>query len=105
MANYLALKLDRAQLAEMSCIAGLGGDIKKLVHTAKKASEIIAIDGCTLSCAKATLKRHGLYPGAYYQLADMGVKKLQHADFDTAQANELLELITKQLNNNTKIKV
>jgi uncharacterized metal-binding protein len=31
MANYLAIQLDRLNLAEMSCIAGVGGNVKKLV--------------------------------------------------------------------------
>ena len=97
MANYLALQLDRAKVAEMSCIAGLGGDVKKMIKTAKKAKEIIAIDGCPLSCAKATLKRHGLEPSIYYQLADKGVKKIQHEDFDKADADLLLDQIISDL--------
>jgi uncharacterized metal-binding protein len=28
MANYLAVQLDRQGLAEMSCIAGVGGNVK-----------------------------------------------------------------------------
>lgn len=28
LANDLALRLDRARLAEMSCIAGVGGDVR-----------------------------------------------------------------------------
>lgn len=98
-ANYLALQLDRAGIAEMSCIAGLGGDVKKMVNTAKKAEKIIAIDGCVLSCAKATLKRHGLEPATYYQLGEMGVKKVQHADFDKADADQVLQQLISDLNN------
>ncbi|HOO09571.1 MAG TPA: putative zinc-binding protein, partial [Cyclobacteriaceae bacterium] len=45
MANYLAIKLDRAGLAEMSCIAGVGGNVKNLVRTAKSGRKLIAIDG------------------------------------------------------------
>ncbi len=35
MANYLALQLDRQGEAEMSCIAGVGGNVKNLVRLAK----------------------------------------------------------------------
>jgi uncharacterized metal-binding protein len=98
MANYLAVQLDRLGIAEMSCIAGLGGDVKKMVKTAKQATKIIAIDGCPLSCAKATLKRHGLEAREYYQLGDMGIKKLQHADFDRAQADLIFDLVVSDLN-------
>ena len=39
MANHLALRLDRAGVAEMSCIAGVGGGVAGLVRTARsKAS-------------------------------------------------------------------
>src|SRR6516164_4539372 len=34
MANYFAVQLDRSGIAEMSCIAGVGGNVKKLVKTA-----------------------------------------------------------------------
>jgi uncharacterized metal-binding protein len=32
LANHLALRIDRTGAAEMSCIAGLGGDVKPLVR-------------------------------------------------------------------------
>jgi uncharacterized metal-binding protein len=30
MANHIAVRLDRLKAAEMSCIAGVGGDVKPL---------------------------------------------------------------------------
>jgi uncharacterized metal-binding protein len=36
MANHLAVKLDRLKVAEMSCIAGVGGDVKPLVRSARE---------------------------------------------------------------------
>ena len=35
MANQLAIRLDREGLAEMSCIAGVGGGVPGLVKTAR----------------------------------------------------------------------
>ncbi|WP_256013539.1 putative zinc-binding protein [Desertivirga xinjiangensis] len=97
MANYLAIQLDRSRLADMSCIAGLGGDVKKMVKAAKQASEIIAIDGCPLACAKACLDRHGLLPDIHYQLGHSGVKKKDHEDFDIVQAQQILKKIKELL--------
>ena len=37
MANYVAIQLDRKDIAEMSCIAGVGGGVKSLVQKAKLA--------------------------------------------------------------------
>ncbi|HWA38109.1 MAG TPA: putative zinc-binding protein, partial [Burkholderiales bacterium] len=55
MANHIALRLDRLGLAEMSCIAGVGGDVKPLVRKALSGRPVLAIDGCALACAKACL--------------------------------------------------
>lgn len=89
MANHIAVKLDRLKLAEMSCIAGVGGDVKPLVRTAKSGRPIIALDGCPLQCAAQILKRHGLKADKHYDLSKMGVQKKYHEDFDPQQASNL----------------
>ena len=90
MANYLALRLDRKEQAEMSCIAGVGGNVKSLVRKAKSGRKIVAIDGCPLACCKACLGNHGVVPDLHFQLADHGIRKKSHVDFDQEQADRLL---------------
>jgi uncharacterized metal-binding protein len=60
MANYIALQLDKNGIAEMSCIAGVGGNVKKLVRTAFSGRKIITIDGCPLACSRACLGNHSI---------------------------------------------
>ena len=48
MANHVALRLDRRGVAEMSCIAGVGGNVRPLVRLATGRT-IIAMDGCALA--------------------------------------------------------
>lgn len=93
MANYLAVQLDRKDFAEMSCIAGVGGNVKKLVRTAKSNRPIIVIDGCPLACSKACLANHGVEPGMNIELSAMGVSKKQHQDFDKEQADQILGIL------------
>lgn len=97
MANYLALQLDKAGVAEMSCIAGVGGNVKSLVRTAASGRPIVAIDGCALACSKACLQNHQIEPERHLVLSDMGVEKKKHADFDPGQAHALLDLLLEQL--------
>lgn len=97
MANHIAVKLDRLKVAEMSCIAGVGGDVKPLVRTAKSGRRIIALDGCPLHCAAQILKRHGLQADQHYDLSKMGVKKKQHEDFDPQEAAQALRRIQDDL--------
>ena len=91
MANYLALQLDRRGVAEMSCIAGVGGNVKKLVKTALSGRPIVAIDGCPLACVKACLKNHSIEPTVHTDLSKWGVAKRLHEDFDQAEAQAVLE--------------
>lgn len=86
MANYVAVQLDRRGVAEMSCIAGVGGDVRALVKLACSGRPITAIDGCPVACVKRCLARHGLVPDDYVQLSGYGVKKRFHVDFNLEQA-------------------
>lgn len=93
MANHIAVKLDRLKVAEMSCTAGVGGDVKPLVRTAKSGRPIIALDGCPLHCAAQILKRHGIQADKHYDLSELAVKKRKHEDFDPEEAARVLQHI------------
>lgn len=97
LANHLAVRLDREQLAEMSCIAGVGGDVDSLVKVARAGRPIIALDGCPLHCVRNCLERHGVTPTQHYTLSELGVRKRYHSDFDAAEAAEVFELIRQEL--------
>ena len=75
LANDIALRLDRAALAEMSCIAGGGGHVPALVSKAKSGRMIVALDGCPLQCVKGCLAQHGLSPDIHLTLSEFGVRK------------------------------
>lgn len=89
MANHLALALDRAGVAEMSCIAGVGGGVPGLVRTAQGGRRILALDGCMLRCVAACLARAGVAADRHLVLSDYGVKKRRHADFDPVEARRI----------------
>lgn len=86
MANHIALELDRAEVAEMSCIAGVGGDVPSLVKLAQSGRPVVAVDGCPLECVRHCLARHGVTPDLHVQLAEHGVRKRYHMQFDPAEA-------------------
>lgn len=89
LANHLALRMDRNGAAEMSCIAGLGGDVKPLVRTAKSGRPVVVLDGCPLHCARHTLARHGITPDVHWDLSKMDVEKRKHVDFKPSDAARL----------------
>ncbi len=95
MANHIALALDRLGAAEMSCIAGVGGDVPSLVKLAKSGRPV-AIDGCPLVCAKSCLARHRVEPDMHWQLGEHGVRKRYHAGFDPDQAEAMVARVAAQ---------
>jgi uncharacterized metal-binding protein len=100
-ANDLALRLDREGLAQMSCIAGVGGNVPSLVRRAQEAAAsgrpILAIDGCVLACARACLAQRDVVPTVHLQLNEEGVKKRYHADFDAEQFERLYAEIKERV--------
>lgn len=97
-ANQVALQLDRRGVAEMSCIAGVGGDVPHLVKIAKSGRPIIGIDGCVLACVKSCLARHDITPRWYHQLHEYGVKKRYHTDFDPEQVEAVIAEVSASVN-------
>lgn len=73
VANDLAIVMDREGLVEMSCIAGVGARLKKLVTLAKSGRPILAMDGCELCCVKKTLALHHVEPTWHINLGELGI--------------------------------
>ena len=105
MANYIAVKLDRKGIAEMSCIAGVGGNVKAITRTALSGRKLITIDGCPLACSKACLYNHDKKPDLYFELTEFGVSKNMHQDFNPAEADLVFEKIEFLIHNWQKKKM
>ena len=93
LANSLAVRLDREQRAEMSCIAGVGGGVKPLLRTARSGRPIIAIDGCPLHCARHCLQQAGVEPTLHIDLSQAGIKKQQHQDFSAIETQQVWDQV------------
>lgn len=95
--NTVAIALDRQNLAEMSCIAGVGGDVPKLVKVAKSGRPIVGIDGCALSCVKNTLARHGVQPTVWHELSQYDVEKVYGADPDQENVKKVTNIVIESM--------
>ena len=95
LANTLAVRLDRAGLAEMSCIAGVGGHVQALVSKARSGRPILAIDGCPLHCASACLAQHGVSADVHVTLSTSGLRKRYREDCSAAEADALFADMTR----------
>ena len=93
MANYIALCLDRARVAKMSSIAGVGGGVPEMIAVAKSGHPVVAIDGCHHYCARRCLAHHGVSLDKHYVVTDFDIKKRKHMEFDENEAVMLFEHI------------
>lgn len=93
LANDLAVVLDREGLAQMSCIAGVGGQVKQLIKVAQSGRPILAVDGCPLNCVKQTLATVDVVPTWHIELTSLGYKKRDHENCDLSDAYKLLQMV------------
>jgi uncharacterized metal-binding protein len=100
LANRVAIDLDRVGIAEMSCIAGVGGGVEPLVNKAKSGRRIISLDGCALHCVKRCLSQHGIEPTFEYTLTDFGIKKRAHTDFLASDVDVVKTKVIADISNN-----
>lgn len=89
-ANKIAVTLNQERVAEMSCIAGVGGNVRSLVKKAQSNRLIIVVDGCQLACAKACLSQHQISPQEHIVLTDYGHKKVYNQEVSEDVLNNLL---------------
>lgn len=71
-ASDLAVSICEQGTAEMSCITGVGGNVRSMVRKAKSGRRIIALEGCALKCVQQTLARHGVVPTWHIQMEMLG---------------------------------
>ena len=93
LSNAAAIKLDQEGLGRCFCLAGLGGDVEGLVKTAREADCTIAIDGCALQCAKLALQRHGMEPGCYVVVTELGIEKSRNFELSEEQIAQVVEAV------------
>lgn len=75
LSNRAAVELTQEGFGKMYCLAGIGGQLKGFVQSAKDVPVIAAIDGCAVGCAKAILKNAGIQNYNYIVLTDLGIEK------------------------------
>ena len=64
-------------VGKMFCLAGIGGRVSGIVKSTEAAAKIVAVDGCSLNCARKTLEEAGFTNFAHIQLGEMGFAKGQ----------------------------
>lgn len=77
VSDRAARQMTRDGIGKMFCLAGVGGRVEGIVQKTKAASQIVAIDGCSLDCARKCLEQVGISRFEHLRVTDLGMEKGQ----------------------------
>jgi len=75
IADRAARRMAGEGLAEMSCLAGVGGHVSGLVESAKGAAGCLVIDGCPLDCGRRSFEEAGVRQFRHLRVTDLDIRK------------------------------
>ena len=75
LTNQAAVELTQEGFGKMFCLAGIGGQLSGFVQSAKDVPQMVAIDGCSVGCAKAILDQAKVPLKNYIVITELGIEK------------------------------
>lgn len=93
LSNQAAVELTQEGFGKMFCLAGIGGHLNGFVQSATDIPQMVAIDGCSLGCAKAILEHAEIPIKSYLVLTDLGIEKNKHFKLRKEEVQKIKESI------------
>ena len=93
LSNQAAVELTQEGFGKMYCLAGIGGHLSGFVQSAKDIPQMVAIDGCSVGCAKAILDHAEVPIKNYLVVSDLGIEKDQIFDLKKAEVQKIKEAV------------
>jgi len=91
IANQVAVQLDQEGVGRLYCLAGVGAHISGMIESVRSAKRVMAIDGCSLACAKKTVEHAGLMVTDWLCVTDEGIEKNHEFTISEAQISMLIQ--------------
>jgi uncharacterized metal-binding protein len=93
LSNEAAVTLTQEGFGKMFCLAGIGGQLKGFVKSAKDTEKLVVIDGCQVGCAKAILENNGIENKNYVVITDLNIEKNKNLELNPQD----LETVKKEV--------
>jgi uncharacterized metal-binding protein len=97
LANAAACRLTLEGFGSGSCLAGLGGNVDKLIGTGRQADERVVIDGCPVACAKKIMDARELPINRYVMITELGIGKIPGPVFNESDVQTVVDAVRKVL--------
>ena len=98
LSNRAAVELTQEGFGKMYCLAGIGGLLSGFVQSAKDVPQMVAIDGCSLSCARAVLENAEIPLRNYLVVTDLGIEKNKDFNLIKEEIQKVKEAIKEVCN-------
>lgn len=89
--NEAAKKLDGEGVGTFFCLAGVGAMLDAMVANSRGADQVIAIDGCSVACAKVALEKAEVPITTYVVATELGIEKGHHFNISDAEVEQVCE--------------
>ena len=97
IANQAAVRLAQEGVGRYFCLAGIGGHVSGMIESTKAGKMLIAIDGCSVGCAKKTLEHTGFIINEYVQVTDLGIEKNHDLNILAPDINKVAQHLESQI--------
>jgi uncharacterized metal-binding protein len=95
LANAAACRLALEGFGGGSCLAGVGGNVDKLIAAGSAADERVVIDGCPVACAKKIMDDRGLPINRYVIITELGIEKTPGPMFNESNVHAVVDAVKK----------
>ena len=92
IANKVAVQLTEERVGNIYCLAGIGAHIEGMIESARSAKRIVAIDGCSVACARKTIEHAGLKVTDWICITEEGISK----NHDFQLGSEEIDLVVRR---------
>lgn len=93
LSNRAAVELTQEGFGKMFCLAGIGAQLSGFVQSARDVPEMVAIDGCSVGCARACLENAQVPMKTYLVLTDLGIDKNKDLSLKAEEVQKVKEAV------------
>ncbi len=101
LSNQAAVELTREGFGQMFCVAALGAHLPKFVSYAQKVPSMVAIDGCSVGCIRATLEHAEVPLRNYVVLTEIGIVKNMNSNLEKTDIEKVKQAVRSGMKGST----
>ena len=75
LTDLAAREMTKRGVAQMFCLAGIGGRVSGIMASTEAAAGILVLDGCPLECGRRTMEQAGFKNFVHVRVTNLGFER------------------------------